>query len=248
MVDGPPGNGNEMPYLDVVYENVGFSPGDYVHQLVDYLVEVELDQDLHELASTKRKKLLDVGCGKGFQAAAFATYFQVSCLDQSDGYINLFDELGLEIEGRSCDLECDRYPFKDNSFDVIYSKSVIEHLKDWEHYLSEIHRLLQEEGCLVIMTPSWERQRDNFYDDPTHVHPFTHIGFKRALGIAGFKDVTVREFYQLPFVWRHRYIAWIPRLVALLPDCMKWKDAARTQQRLLVRFSKETMLLAVARK
>ncbi len=237
-----------MSYLDVVYKNSSFSPGDYAHQLVDHLVEVELDQDLRKLASTRHLRLLDVGCGKGFQAAAFAAYFRVSCLDRSDDYASLFDELGLEVQGRTCDLDRDQYPFENSSFDVIYSKSVIEHLRDWEHYLGEVHRLLDDEGHLVIMTPSWRKQRDNFYDDPTHIHPFTHRGLRSALDIAGFKDVTVREFYQLPFVWRHRYLGWVPRLVALLPDFMKWTDAARTRQRVLVRFSKETMLLAVARK
>ena len=43
---------------------------------------------------------------------------------------------------------------KDNSFDVIVSFQVIEHIKETELYISEIHRVLKPNGKAYISTPN----------------------------------------------------------------------------------------------
>jgi hypothetical protein len=40
----------------------------------------------------------------------------------------------------------------------------------------------------------------------------------------------------------------IPWFLRKLPNSMKWRDKNQRKHRLLVRFSKETMLLAIAKK
>lgn len=45
-------------------------------------------------------------------------------------------------------------PFNEDSFDVITSFQVIEHLPDYDGYFSEIRRVLRPEGVLLLTTPN----------------------------------------------------------------------------------------------
>jgi SAM-dependent methyltransferase len=45
-------------------------------------------------------------------------------------------------------------PFSDDSFDVITSFQVIEHLSDYQAYFSEIRRVLRPAGTLLLTTPN----------------------------------------------------------------------------------------------
>ncbi len=237
-----------MSYLDILYKQSGFKSGDYTHLLVDYLVKEKMGLDLQTLGFSPKRTLLDVGSGKGYQAAAFARYFRVTCLDRIADFQQVVDEFGVDMTGVTCDLESDRYPCPDGEFSVVFSKSVIEHLSAWEHFLAQCKRVLASDGTLILMTPSWRSQWKNFFDDPTHVRPFTPKGLRVALKMAGFDEVAVEEVYQLPFVWRFWVLRWIPKLVALAPDSWKWRDEEQLRHRTIVRFSKEKMLLAVAKK
>lgn len=43
-------------------------------------------------------------------------------------------------------------PFKDNTFDLVHTNQVIEHLFDLDLFLSEIYRVLKKKGVLIIST------------------------------------------------------------------------------------------------
>ena len=45
-------------------------------------------------------------------------------------------------------------PFDDKSFDYVYGLSVLEHLLNPCQFLRETHRVLNEGGTLVILTPN----------------------------------------------------------------------------------------------
>lgn len=56
------------------------------------------------------------------------------------------------------DIENDRFPYPDNTFDLVTWVEVIEHLtKDPVHALAEIHRVLKPGGVLVLSTPNASR-------------------------------------------------------------------------------------------
>ncbi len=56
------------------------------------------------------------------------------------------------------DAETERFPFDDNSFDLVIWSEVIEHLtKNPVHTLGEVHRVLKPGGCVVISTPNASR-------------------------------------------------------------------------------------------
>ena len=86
---------------------------------------------------TQKPLLLDLGCGKGLQALAFSSYFDISRLDLSLDAKNIFENQNKIIDLKTADFETDIYPFEDNKFDVVFSKSVIEHINNTDHFLSE---------------------------------------------------------------------------------------------------------------
>jgi len=100
-------------------------------------------------------RVLDLGCGEGFQAAlarevvAPATVLGV---DWSAGALRRAKGRRLSlvqagVDGRDL-------PFPDGSFDVVIFSEVIEHLVDTDHAISEIRRILVDDGILLISTPN----------------------------------------------------------------------------------------------
>ena len=52
--------------------------------------------------------------------------------------------------------------FENNTFDVIISLAVIEHLDDPSIFLREIYRVLKNNGILFLSTPNWHYSKENF--------------------------------------------------------------------------------------
>jgi len=101
------------------------------------------------------------------------------------------------------------------------------------------------------MTPSWKHNSwEPFYLDHAHVTPFTKFSLHNAMAIAGFDDVKVLYLYQLPFLWKHPFLQFIPKFIASLPisywpmEELKWPQSINK----LIRFSNEVMLIAIGRK
>ena len=132
--------------------------------------------------------------------------------------------------------------FEDNTFDFVYSKSVLEHVFNTENYIQESYRVLKPGGLFIGLTPDWRSQRKFFWDDYTHVRPFTRKGLRDCLRMQDFEDADCEYFYQLPFVWKTPSLSFVPKLISILPDSLKWKDNEQrnTKDRKIIRFSPET--------
>ena len=76
------------------------------------------------------------------------------------------------------DFEVDKFNDEDDKFDLIISLAVIEHIKNPGLFLSECKRVLKNDSCLYLSTPNWKYSRDTFWNDPTHVKPYTETSFK----------------------------------------------------------------------
>lgn len=101
--------------------------------------------------------------------------------------------VGIDID-RGVNFETDRLPFKTGRFDIAVMNSVIEHLYDPGNLLTEIRRILKENGCLIIITPNFDLSHFaycdlDFYDDPTHVHPYFHKSLNHLMRIHNYKQL-----------------------------------------------------------
>jgi len=205
-------------YHDIVYNR---KEGTYPKKLVDYLYNVYMKKPFWSL--------LDYGCGTGTYTELWKTKYVVSGVDNEINF------------------EKDKLPFQDNSFGFVFSKSVIEHVSNTQHMLAEAYRVLHNCGKIVVMTPAWEYNYKDFYNDPTHIKPFHRKGLQDALKMAGFQEVEVMYFYQLPWLWEKPYLFPIVKLMSLFSR-FKWKDSEETQMRPNIRFSQEVQLLAIGKK
>lgn len=196
----------------------------------------------------KPGRLLDLGCGRGEHLAAFARLgFDVAGVDISSDAPGLAKGYRVEV----ADLEQDPLPFPPNSFDFIFSKSVIEHMRHPTRLLSKALEALHPGGIAAVMTPSWSHTHwGPFYIDHTHITPFTAPSLADALTLAGFESVTASNFYQLPFLWRYRFLKPAVWVIATLPLPYRPYQPAPWPAGLnkLIRFSKEVMLLGVGKK
>ena len=98
----------------------------------------------------------------------------------------------------------EQFPFKDDSFHVIYAGEIIEHLFDTKFFLEEIHRCLVPNGILVLTTPNLASLEDRmnflFGKSPKqinpiheylylHIRPFTYSKIKEILELLSFTDI-----------------------------------------------------------
>jgi SAM-dependent methyltransferase len=136
MADGQ--RGSRMSYLDIVYADLGLKAGDYAHQLVDHLVDKCLGGTSLNSEGKPTKSLLDVGAGKGAQAAVFSRYFNITTIDRHGDAKETFESLHIEANVVVAEIGEQPFPLPDKSFDIVFTKSVIEHVENWENSLRDI--------------------------------------------------------------------------------------------------------------
>ncbi|MCR4335279.1 MAG: class I SAM-dependent methyltransferase [archaeon] len=70
--------------------------------------------------------------------------------------------------------------FEKNSFDLVYSAHVIEHLKEPEKFAEELFRISKKYVCIITPYPSV-----HFWDQPDHIRPYTPETLKRIFHLDG---------------------------------------------------------------
>ena len=81
--------------------------------------------------------------------------------------------------------------------DGIHCAHLLEHLPDPERAFMEYHRVLRDGGVLLVRVPPFDA---SFYDDWSHVRPFTKKSLLRLAAVAGYHHTRVFYYhYDLPF-------------------------------------------------
>lgn len=210
-------------YLEIIYANAAFT--NYPSRLAIHLAE--------RFKLKPKQKILDLGCGRGEFLKGFVERdLEGYGVDQSDIARQIVGDATIKV----ADLD-HRLPFEDDFFDVVYSKSVIEHFYYPEKLLKEARRVLKPGGLIISMTPDWKHNIVSFHTDYTNRTAFTLKSIDNIHRIQGFVDVRSERFIQLPIYWKFKVIyplIWLAR--HLVPDMFKANSK-------FVRFSKEVMLL-----
>lgn len=231
-------------YLSYVYSETRRPQSDYPKQLAKLIIERNKIE--------KNINLLDVGCGRGDMLKAFQKHsLNVEGIDLSEESAKFLHPIKVHQINLESETICNR----EKHYDIIFSKSLIEHLNQPLKFIKNCKNLLKDDGRLIIMTPSWYHHSFGpFYLDYTHVTPFT-LQSLRDIGIlAGFSNVKVEYFYQLPFTWSNKYLKILPKIISFLKlpyhpmyeDLLKFKLPQNINT--LIRFSREVMLYSVFKK
>lgn len=113
---------------------------------------------LSNIVEQKPKKILDIGCGRGFYVVMCSKLLptsEIHGIDPNPEYISKTTKItetykNIKIKKGSVY----SIPFEDNTFDAIICSEVMEHLDDEKSALSEIKRVLKKSGQLYITVPS----------------------------------------------------------------------------------------------
>ncbi|MFC1685672.1 class I SAM-dependent methyltransferase [Nanoarchaeota archaeon] len=156
---------------------------------------------VHKRFFKRPGKLCDVGSGNGSNSLAFQKKgYKVTVLDKDSFYFDRLRSKGVEC--KKINLDQSKFPFKQGEIDFFFAKSIIEHLKEPLDFLKEANRCLKKGGKIFLLTPDWNKNFNDFYNDPTHKSPFTKRSMVMALNMAGFKVIKVRNFKNVPYLWR----------------------------------------------
>jgi len=111
-------------------------------------------ESLHEYGDFAGRKVLDVGAGNGYVLASYARRGAATFgIDLTATAIDLcrrrFALEGLDGLFAVGSAEC--LPFADETFDCVCSMGVLHHTPDVSRALSELRRVLQPRGRLIVM-------------------------------------------------------------------------------------------------
>lgn len=112
-----------------------------------------------------KHRILDVGAYPGHLALILRNVY--GCLvygvsgTTSGGFERKMEEYGINI--RKLNIEKQRLPFDNKSFDTVFLTEVIEHLFNPYLVIREVGRVLKENGVLILSTPNFVSLRKRIH-------------------------------------------------------------------------------------
>jgi putative flippase GtrA/SAM-dependent methyltransferase len=132
--------------------------------------------------------ILDFGAGDG----AFVKRFlrdgtAVDCVEPDTANQSALRVLVPVVAPDIGTLEADHYAF-------VYTINVLEHLRELDHYLAELYRVLRQGGRLFVFVPAFDVLWTSLDDEVEHVQRFTRQSLTADLENARFAIETSRYF------------------------------------------------------
>jgi 2-polyprenyl-3-methyl-5-hydroxy-6-metoxy-1,4-benzoquinol methylase len=220
-------------YLEIEYSKEKRPLTDYPRKLAIHLFE--------SLSWKAGESLLEFGSGRAELLSHFTELGLVTfAVDSSESSATFAEMAGARFKLLSFrDIESIN-SLQESEFDIIFSKSFVEHISNPLEFSLACFKLLKPGGLLVTLTPDWESNQKIFYDDLTHIKPFTKVAMQQFLDYGNFTDIEVRTFRQLPSTWDNKFINVLASITAHVS-----KPRAKNKW---MRWSRELMILGVGRK
>ncbi len=217
---------------------------EYREDLAEFFLHMHAYEFAKQFAQGNR--ILDVGCGNGYGASELSLVAdEVTGIDfwkQGVNYChnNRVGVSALVASGTNL-------PFVDNSFDLVVSSQVIEHInvKQVVLYLNDIKRVLRSKGVFVVATPNSLLRLLPFQKpwDPDHKKEYNAKELKSLLrsvfgnseitGVLATKSAYFTEYRRVKQSPVRVYLvdALAPLLLKLLPDNLLGKAKALYEKR-----------------
>lgn len=205
LVTFPAPSVEELPffYKSENYISHTDSKKSFLDKLYQVVKKYMLDKKIGwlEKESLPGRKLLDIGAGTGdFLSVAKSRGWNISGVEPDADARNL--ALVKDIH-----LETDTNVFPSKAFDVITLWHVLEHIPDLDKQITELKRLLKDDGVLVIAVPNFKsydahtyREHWAAFDVPRHLWHFSRTSIQQILSAHSFhlekdKPLVFDSFY-----------------------------------------------------
>lgn len=170
-------------------------------ELIDLYYE-HLARYLYAARFVRDKTVLDLGCGCGYGSFELAKSGATSVVGM-DNSVEAIAYARTRYSHPSVNFivaDALSIPFSDKHFDVVVCLEVLEHLAKQDALISEIRRVLNEKGILIISTPNPNRpsQLEERKPNPFHI---------RELEISEFKTLLSRHFKNVQIINQARQSA-----------------------------------------
>ena len=200
--------------------------GDFIYSTMSKRDKVERCQQIIRDAEwqvlkahfPEKSQFIDVGCGAGYTLKKATEDLQCKG-------VGIDPEPGAHGVGRYSDnnhesLEiiegsAENIPFEDQTFEVVFSSHVLEHVNDEQKSLREMKRVLKDDGILIIGMPTALMSWINLFSNlifTTHIRIYNFI---RHL----FSRNVLNNFLQLLHVRSHSY----PRAKTIFYDLVHYR-------------------------
>jgi len=118
---------------------------------------IELCWYLSQVTRAKNASVLDLGCGFGMMATLFGLFGakEVMGYDLNTEKIDLFKKLLLYLDPEVGNVkpvhgDSSKIEFPDEYFDVVVTNETLSHVREMEHTIEEIYRILKPGGRLLV--------------------------------------------------------------------------------------------------
>ncbi|MBW1717601.1 MAG: methyltransferase domain-containing protein [Deltaproteobacteria bacterium] len=137
------------------------------------------------------KRVLDLGCRDGSLTRFYATGNTVTGCDIDRVALKKAEEIGIETHWLDLNQE---FPFDPETFDVVVSGEILEHVYHVDDFLSNVHRVLKPTGIFVGSVPNTFHLKHRFQfligkefeSDLSHVRKFNPAILRETLERNGF--------------------------------------------------------------
>jgi 2-polyprenyl-3-methyl-5-hydroxy-6-metoxy-1,4-benzoquinol methylase len=156
------------------------------------------------------KKLLDAGCGTGwFSKFSCDRGANVTSMDLGE---KLLSKVALKCKSEGVVGSILEIPFENNTFDIVVSSEVIEHVPDPYKAMQELFRVLKPGGTLVLTTPNKVWYFAIWIANALKLRPYQGLEnwtgwfeMKRKLTKIGFVKIDMRGIHLFPFISKALY-------------------------------------------
>ena len=137
--------------------------------------------------------ILEFGAGDGnFVERFLRDATEVECVEPDPSNQAMLRTLVPRIATDIMELPARRYPFA-------YTINVLEHIRDLDEYLLQLHRVLRPSGRLFVFVPAFNFLWTSLDDEVGHIQRFTRLSLITHLERAGFRIEQSYYFDSLGF-------------------------------------------------
>jgi len=195
------------------YDNPKLDYNSYLNKLIQHYndpsVEIYFKYFWRFLSSylNEKQTIVDLGCGIGYPVEYLLKKYPKDIIYSVD-INNQVLKYGVSIGTIKNPVNSSIYnlPFSKNFADIVFMMDILEHLEQPGQALKEVHRLIKDDGIVVIITPNghWLYQtlrkilKKSAFMDPTHVYEYNYNEIISILEHNGYKILEIRGS-NLPF-------------------------------------------------